>query len=343
MRRITYSLAALIVGVGTLGQLIGGPSNGTAEGAQDCSIEHRLRVEIFDDDTGARLNDNGTEVQITPAPRVEDAATEFEDGEEGDDASGAGRIDIDEACQVTSTDEPAAYTITVQTLPGGCDLVGDDTETTTLTGNETVTFHVDDCRPGVGTAPANLGFPQADCNRSTADVTFYWGPNQAGLQFLDLSLTDNNFASGTFVNTSALNENTDRFTWTGLSSGVPHYWRINTLTDDGWVSSFTGTFVPCGTPQVRGITYSCIGGGLAAVTFSWSPATPSGSTTWLDLSIFNNGFDGGSFINAGPMGHDWLNWTWPGIMANQTHYWRVNTLLGNDWARSNTGSFVAYC
>ena len=63
----------------------------------------------------------------------------------------------------------------------------------------------------------------------------------------------------------------------------------------------------------------------------------------MDLSLFNNGFANGTFANAGPMVHDWLNWTWSGILANQTHYWRISTLFGNNWARSSTGSFVAFC
>jgi hypothetical protein len=206
-----------------------------------------------------------------------------------------------------------------------------------LSGTTTVTVN---CGGGP-VAGASLGFPTATCGAS-ANVTFWWGPNRAGNQFLDLSLVDNNFAAGTFVNAGPIGPDAGSFSWNGLTPGLPHYWRINTLTANGWVTSFTGTFVACGGPEIRAATYGCIGGGQAAVQFHWSPPTPSGNGTWLDLSIFNNGWTD-SFINAGPMGHDWLNYTWSGILANTTHFWRINTLFGNTWDSSSTGQFTAFC
>jgi hypothetical protein len=208
-------------------------------------------------------------------------------------------------------------------------------ETLGVTGSATVQVTC-----GVA-GPASLGFPQAVCDGNRANVTFAWGSNRAGTQWLDLTLFDNNFAGG-FQNAGPLGPEVERYTWNGLLAGVPHFWRINTLTASGWVTSFTGTFVPCGGPEIRGITYACTGGGRAIVTFHYSPPTPTGRGTYIDLSIFNNGFAGDSFINAGPMGHDWLNFTWSGILANVTHYWRVSTLY-NDWVRSSTGQFTAFC
>jgi hypothetical protein len=348
MTKVALVFAA-VLGCATLALFEGGRDTPTVHAEIDCSDQHRLRIEIVHDNTGLRLDEDGSEVHISPAPREGDGTTEFEDGEGNDDADATGRIDIDNACEMTSSGSPDEYSITVQDLPEDCDVVGSATRTTTLTSDETLTFRVRNCEDdggpdngGGSNVPASLGFPQANCAGSLANVTFYWGSNNSGLQFLDLTLIDNNFASGTFVSSGALSSGTGRFTWNGLVAGRPHFWRVNTLTDSGWVTSSSGTFVPCGAPQVRGITYACIGGGQAAVTFHWSPATPAGSTTWLDLSIFNNGF-AGAFVNAGPMGHDWLNFTWFGILANQQHYWRVSSLFGGDWARSSTGTFVAFC
>ncbi|MPZ47793.1 MAG: hypothetical protein GEU75_00480 [Dehalococcoidia bacterium] len=437
--RLVFFAVLPILALALIGAVAGGPGAPRAAlAAIDCDDEHRLRIDFFDDETDDLLTVAGTSVRVDPDPRDGNGTRLYVDnGSNDEEGSTTGRIHEEDACDVTDMSTPTAYTITVESLPANCDVIGDASQMTTLTQNQTVTFHVDNCLEdddvdldispdrrfldcsertdinvrveiegveaadgtdvdfstdrgslspsseetvdgeveveyrapsssggtatiyvtvlgitetttisigcNVNVGPANLGFPQASCRGNSADVTFYWGPNNGGTQFLDLTLYDNNFAGGTFVNTNGLSSSTDRYTWDGLIAGIPHYLRINTLTDAGWVTSATGTFVPCGGPQIRGITYACIGGGRAAVTFHWSPSTPSGRTTWLDLSVFNNGFGGGTFANAGPMVHDWLNWTWIGVGANQTHYWRVSTLFGNNWDRSSTGSFVAFC
>jgi hypothetical protein len=423
-------VAALVTltGLGT-----GPTATPIAEAALDCDDTHRLRVDFIDDDTDDPLGTTGSRVHISPDPRDGVGGRDYVDNGSNDDSSTVGRIEEQEACEITGTDpDPTAYTITVEDLPENCSLAtGESTsKTTALTSNSSVSFMVECELPTVevtpdnlfvscgsrtdvmievevdddpapegtevdvstnfgsvspsntetdedgeaeveyrapntsGTAtvtaealgvtgsatiqvscgaagPASLGYPTATCSGGRADVTFWWGSNHAGNQWLDLSVFDNGFSGG-FQNAGPLSPSTERFTWNGLIAGIPHFWRINTLVGGTWVTSSTGTFVPCGGPEIRGISYACIGGGRAIVTFHFSPATPPGRAFYLDLSIFNNGFADGSFINA-PLGHDWLNYTWSGILANTTHFWRVSSLFGNNWARSSTGQFTAFC
>lgn len=78
--------------------------------------------------------------------------------------------------------------------------------------------------------------------------------------------------------------------------------------------------------------------GSASVTFSWTPG--SGVVQWLDISLYNNGFAGGTFLGAGPMGLGQSSLTWNGIKPGLVHYWRVNTLTSAGWIASATGQFV---
>src|SRR5205085_3578680 len=121
------------------------------------------------------------------------------------------------------------------------------------------------------------------------------------------------------------------------------FWRINALAPNGWVTSATGAFVPCGAPQIRGTSYSCIGNGTAAVTFSWAPTSPASNWNWLDLSLSDNGFVPGTFLGGGPIPAGQGQLTWTGILVNMTHYYRLNSLFDAGWLTSSTGSFYAAC
>ena len=192
--------------------------------------------------------------------------------------------------------------------------------------------------PGV---PAQLNFPSTVC-ANRANVTFSWTPvSGASVQWLDLSLFDNNFVPGTYIPAGPLSPGLNQLSWNGLLRDLPHYWRVTALTDSGWLVSATGAFVPCGGPELRGTSYRCTGGGRASVTFFWAPPSPSASSTWLDLTLFNNAFAPNTFIGAGPLGNA-QQLTWNGILVNLPHYWRVNSFIGY-WAPSNTGTFYAAC
>ena len=193
--------------------------------------------------------------------------------------------------------------------------------------------------------PAVLAFPAATCAGvppSAANVAFAWqAPAGAITQWLDVSLFDNGFAAGTFLGAGPLSPDANSLVWAGLRPGIPHFWRINALTPQGWVASTTGAFVPCGAPSLRTPTYACTGGGRATVTFRWAVASPPGHQ-WLDLSLFNNGFLPSTFVGAGPLFPAAQEVTWPGILANTVHFYRVNALIWG-WNPSATGTFVAFC
>jgi hypothetical protein len=182
-----------------------------------------------------------------------------------------------------------------------------------------------------------VGFPP-----TSANVTFVWDHALSAFsQFLDLSIVDNNFAPGTFSAAGPLHPSVGQLSWHGLLPGVAHYWRVNAWTPDGWLTSATGAFVPCGPPSIRFITYTCVGGGLANVTFHWAYSSPHGDQ-WLDLSVFNNNFAPGTFLGAGPLSPVAGQLTWTGILANVDHFWRINTLFWT-WFPSQTGHFRAVC
>lgn len=199
-------------------------------------------------------------------------------------------------------------------------------------------------------AATPAGFPSASRQYCTPalGVTFTWTSSGDGPQWLDLSLADNGFAPGTFVSVGPLAAGVAQFDWVGLAMGRVHFVRVNTLTAAGWQASPTASFVTgvCAGPspaQLGAVIPYCnfttlLGG------FNWTPSQPSGLVQWLDLSTYNNDFAPGTFVLAGPLSGDANSFTWTGLLANQTHFWRVNTWTDATWVTSGTGSFTTgYC
>jgi len=106
-----------------------------------------------------------------------------------------------------------------------------------------------------------LRITSQSCEGNRVKVTFEWtradeGPGIQG-QWLDLSLQDNGFASGTFINAHnpPYADSTSYTTGTGgignLDPGKTHYWRINTLyPNERWNPSATASFttISCEAP-----------------------------------------------------------------------------------------------
>ena len=64
----------------------------------------------------------------------------------------------------------------------------------------------------------------------------------------------------------------------------------------------------------------------------------------MDLSIFANGWQPGTFIGAGPLPGSATFYTWNGLTAKTTHYFRVNQLLASgSWDASTTYRFTTGC
>jgi len=158
-----------------------------------------------------------------------------------------------------------------------------------------------------------------------------------------LSLFGNNFADGTYASTGALEPSTNKIIWNGIRPGLAHFWRVTAFTAGGWVTSAFGAFTPCGPQQLLPVSYVCTGGGRATLTFRWAPTSSPGFLEWLDLSLFENNFAPGTFIGSGPWDPRMQSLVWSGILANNVHYWRVNTLTIFGWGASQTFVFVPQC
>jgi hypothetical protein len=199
--------------------------------------------------------------------------------------------------------------------------------------------------PGGGQVPgATINQPVVQCLGGTANAVFSWAPvANADVQYVDLSLANNGFAGGTFIGFGPLTGTTNSIQWNGLLPGQTHYWRVSAgVPGFGWVFSQTGSFTPCApTAPAGGTTYSCSGGGRASVI--WNIPSPGfiPLATYVDITIFDNGFAPGTFIGQPATGQQNFNWT--GILANTTHYWRINHLGPSGWVSGGIGSFNAAC
>jgi len=79
--------------------------------------------------------------------------------------------------------------------------------------------------------------------------------------------------------------------------------------------------------------------GRAVVIFAWSTGLVAGDSQWLDLSLFDNGFVGGTYVGAGPFAGYAGSFIWDGLLPGAVHYYRVNTHAYGGWHPSGTYSF----
>jgi hypothetical protein len=99
-------------------------------------------------------------------------------------------------------------------------------------------------------AGGKLASVAVQCNATPegrAVITFTWQPRAGALvQWLDLTLYNNDVVWGTFLGSGPHAAATSTITWPGILPGLPHYWRVNALMPDGtWQPSETGVFYPC--------------------------------------------------------------------------------------------------
>jgi hypothetical protein len=97
--------------------------------------------------------------------------------------------------------------------------------------------------PTVEAAAASIAVAGQQCtSASQVSVSFNWLSYNEGLQWFDLSLSNNGFAPGTFVGIGPLGSSQTSFSWDGILPGLTHFMRINTLTPYGWSVSQTLSF-----------------------------------------------------------------------------------------------------
>jgi len=75
-----------------------------------------------------------------------------------------------------------------------------------------------------------------------------------------------------------------------------------------------------GTPET-----TCNGDGTATVTFRWG-FDNGARELWLDVSLFANDFQVGTFLSSGPFPTNTLSFTWEGIRADVPHFFRVRAI-----------------
>ena len=79
--------------------------------------------------------------------------------------------------------------------------------------------------------------------------------------------------------------------------------------------------------------------GQAFASLSWVPAAQRGSEQRVQVTIFRDGFERGSF-RAGPvLSPDRATSDWEPLEGQAIHYWRVLTLHSEGWRPSQIGSF----
>ncbi len=154
----------------------------------------------------------------------------------------------------------------------------------------------------------------------TVDVVLHWTPATEGngIQYLDLSLYST-FPPGQFLGVGPMPSNQNSFYWPGLTANTVHHWRINTLIDGAWYTSWTGTFTTaaCGTGSGAAPTAGMrmviprIGVNapvnVRVVGSDGVMGKPNGKDDiiWYDFSLFGNmgGFPGVPQSNAILSGH----------------------------------------
>jgi hypothetical protein len=169
-------------------------------------------------------------------------------------------------------------------------------------------------------------------------VTFAWPPTPGALQqWVDLTLFDNGFQPGTFLGEGPVIIGTETFTWNGIAPELPHFYRVNVLYPDGWVTVASGSFVSIGgcpkpTANVYDLAASeCIGGDFVDVTFWWSPG--GGDSQWLDLAWSAEEMALGTYHAYGPLSPDTKSYKLR-IPTNTPYWWRVNTHSAAGWSPS---------
>jgi hypothetical protein len=101
---------------------------------------------------------------------------------------------------------------------------------TTVNQSETGFTLFEDCVPG-----------------AIVRMRLQWATLNAGPQFVDLSLQNNDWQDGTYVGSQALAASASSLIWDGLVPSQWHYLRVNTQLPDGtWQQSTTIAFMTRG-------------------------------------------------------------------------------------------------
>jgi LAS superfamily LD-carboxypeptidase LdcB len=193
-----------------------------------------------------------------------------------------------------------------------------------------------------------LHFPRSFCQPGafTTTVALHWTPVPGAIeQWIDLTTIDGGFTAGEYMTAGPLPGNSHAWEWRGIQTGKVHHWRVNSLTDDGWVESDIGAFVPCGAPSLLMPVVEC-DGPTARVTLRWAPSSGPGGPVndqWLEFSIVNDGFASLLSERIGPLDGYAISMEWEALTANVEYFYRVTTETIWGWTPTQTGRLFPVC
>ncbi|MGE3983718.1 MAG: class F sortase [Dehalococcoidia bacterium] len=197
---------------------------------------------------------------------------------------------------------------------------------------------------GAEAAPGAVLFPpeSACAGGSTTSVTFKWVPYAGESQWLDVG-TSPDFLPGTFTGHGPYEYEVGEETLKNLPANQPVYWRVNTLTAGGWITSPTDATVPCGAPKLLWGPLSCDGRFAARVNFRWAASGLDIVAQYIDVSYDPN-FPAGSFVSSPRQLPAAQSFNWYNLQANVQTFFRVNALDSRGvWHTSETGGFYPDC
>ncbi len=177
--------------------------------------------------------------------------------------------------------------------------------------------------------------------------------------WLDLSLHDNEFASGTFLGYGPLTIKPNEayaHEWPDLLAGATHQYRLNVrLATGGWASIGGGSFE---TPDCRAVLdVFCLDeapGITFAIPYTSTLSTRAPAQSWLDVSFFDNGYLPDTFISFGPYDPSFMPYvprgravTAYGMLPSRAHSYRINVLYDDGlwtdngvWTQQTNRSFT---
>jgi hypothetical protein len=169
-------------------------------------------------------------------------------------------------------------------------------------------------------AGAILGFPATTCSDEGASITFNWLPmNGASEQTLDFSVADNNFLPGTFES-ATLAGDARSYTASAVHKHHPHFWRVNSRTQNGWVTSATGMLTPCDWPVLLVGPVICQTHEIATAEFRWAPRADAIGNQWLEISRDGSFSDA---VRVGPLALSAQSFRRGGFEVGETYAFRV--------------------
>ncbi len=192
-------------------------------------------------------------------------------------------------------------------------------------------------------AGATLSFPTATCSGASASVSLAWAPVAGASEiYIDLSTVDNGFVSGSYKTSESLAGNASSYTWSGLKTYTPYFWRVDSKLSSGIVASETGVFVVCSEPILLASNPECNDAPDATVTFRWAPSVPSAQQQWIDIGS-QEGFASGTYNSYGPFAPGQSSFQMP-KMQSSTYYYRIGSQLSDGSLRSTiTRTFTIGC